>query len=192
MSPVPCRWRLNREGVFMDDMIQQIETAVKARLKSKLPKVSEFDLNKDFSAALSLPAIAVTTEKIGFERVISSHELRPVVSIYVAVKGVQPTVRHDTIYPIVTAVAALLTGQTFGRVIVPLEPAGPMMEVFNSAAAAQGLRLYKIDFQTAFELDITDDEALERLLVTVNDYVYREHEFETQEVKLPNDITPEG
>lgn len=176
----------------MDDMIQQIETAVKARLKSKLPKVSEFDLNKDFSAALSLPAIAVTTEKIGFERVISSHELRPVVSIYVAVKGVQPTVRHDTIYPIVTAVAALLTGQTFGRVIVPLEPAGPMMEVFNSAAAAQGLRLYKIDFQTAFELDITDDEALERLLVTVNDYVYREHEFETQEVKLPNDITPEG
>jgi hypothetical protein len=172
----------------MDNIIQQIETAVKERLKSKLPKVGEFDVGKDFSAMLSTPALSVTTEKIGVEKVLDYYELRPVVSVYAAVKGVQPTDRHMGVYPIVTYIVADLTGKILGLDIEPLEPAGPMVEVFHPAAIAQGLRLYKVDFQTAFELNINDDETLERLLVTVNDYIHREYEFETQEITLPNNI----
>jgi hypothetical protein len=76
------------------DMIQDIEAAAVNCLKGNWPQAAEFDITKSFENIIRWPSIAVTTERIGFERVIDSWELQPVISVYMAFKAVQPTPRR--------------------------------------------------------------------------------------------------
>lgn len=172
----------------MHDLINKIEKAVldhlEAVFKKAQVKVNGFDVGKSLSSAIALPAIAVTTERIGFEWTVSYYELRPVISVYIVVKGVQPTIRHDSAYPLTLAVAAALVRKDFSLDIEPLEPAGPMTEVFTADGAALGFRVYKIDFKTAFELPVNGDETLEKLLMTVNEYTYRDESLGVQKISL--------
>jgi hypothetical protein len=179
----------------MDDMINKIERAVIAHLQDAGKRagleITEFEVGKDLSSSIAKSALAgVTTEKIGFEYVISYYELQPVISVYVAVKGVQSKVRHEGIYPMIVA-AASLAGKNLGLNIEPFEPAAPMTEVFPPSADSLGLRVYRIDFKTAFEFVVPDDETLEKLLTTVNEYHYRDHELGMQVIYLPNDLVIE-
>ncbi|MCL2219328.1 MAG: hypothetical protein FWC23_05370 [Chitinispirillia bacterium] len=180
----------------MHDLINKIEKVMLDHLetvfkKAKVP-VSAFDVGKGLSNTVAPPAIAVTTERIGFEWIVSYYELQPVISVYIVVKGVQPKARHDSAYPLTLAVAAALVREDFNLDIEPLEPAGPMTEVFTADGPALGFRLYKIDFKTAFKLDLSDDETLEKLLMTVNEYTYRGENLGKQEIALGGEAMSTG
>lgn len=170
----------------MDDMITKIEAAVIARLKSNWAKATEFDITKDFGNIISYPSIAVTTEKIGFEWVISSYELRPVISVYMVFKAVQPAPRREGIYPMVTAAAVLLAGRRLGLDIDPLKPSGPIIEIVNEALVRTGAVAFRMELETAFAID-TDDGGMARLLSTANDYHYKMWESGTQLIEYDND-----
>jgi len=174
----------------MGGMIETIETAVIDRLKVHFPKMVEFDITKDFANIISWPSIAVTTEKIGFESesgfMASSFKLNPVISIYMVVKSVQPTPRRTGIYPIVEAAAALLVGQTLGLDINPLEPDGPIVEIFHEALVKTGAVAFRMNLKSGFALDTSEDsEDMTRLLSTANEYHYREWESGTQLIEYP-------
>jgi hypothetical protein len=174
----------------MDDMMTKLVAAVIDRLKSNWPKAAEFDINRDFANIISWPSLAVTVEKIGVERQAAlmeqgagSYEFRPVVSVYMVFKAVQPTPRREGVYPMVTAVAALLLGQTFGLEIAPLEPDGPIIEIVSAELVKTGAVCYKMDLKTAFAIDTGDGGEMERLLVTANDYHYKMWESGTQVIE---------
>jgi len=178
----------------MDDMMTRIEAAAIDRLKSNWPKAAEFDITKDFSNILSWPSVAVTIEKIGLERAVSNlmerggaYEFRPVLSIYMVFKAVMPTPRREGIYPMVTAAAALLVGQTLGLDIEPLEPDGPILEIINEALVKTGAVCFKMDLKTAFALETDDGGELEKLLITANEYHYRMWESGTQIIEHENE-----
>ena len=171
-------------------MIQEIEKAVLEHLKSKWPGVTEFDVGKGFANIVGFPTVSVTTERIGFEKTAglssSYYLLTPVISVYTVFKGLQPADRRAGVYPMITAAAGLLVGRNLGLNIEPLEPAGQIVEIFHSDIAAAGLAAFRIDVKTSFELDMNDDGELTRLLVTANDFMYRDYKFETQTVNLHN------
>ena len=170
---------------MMYDVINEIEKAAFKRIKEAGANagldVAAFDLGKSIADSLAKQAqVGVTTERVTIEYVVSYYELRPVVSVYVAFKGVQLADRHQGVYPLALAVAVALTGwgpDIPGHDIEPFEPSGPMIEVFPPGAAEQRMRVYKIDFKTAFEMQLDDDNVLEKLLTTVNEYQYRDREL---------------
>lgn len=165
----------------------KIEAAVVERLKSNWAKATEFDITKDFANIISYPSVAVTIEKIGFERAAKlmergGYELRPTVSVYMVFKAVQPAPRREGIYPMVTAAALLLAGQTLGLDIDPLEPDGPIVEIINEALVKTGSVCFKMDMRTAFALE-ADGGEMERLLITANRYHYKMWESGEQEIE---------
>jgi len=169
--------------------LKTIEEAVIARLLSKWPKgTAEFDIGKGFENILAKnQAISVTIERvlIGSPRTLDSlYELQPVVSVYACFKSVQPDTRRSGVYPMVVATAALLVNKDLGLKIEPFVPHGPIMEIYDQTLNANKMAAFKIDVRTAFDLDITDEETLEKLLATANDYLYREDEGKTQVVEL--------
>jgi len=169
-----------------------LENAVIARLMPKWPKGTvEFDVGKGFESVLANQAISVTTEKIMFgESGLQdfAYELQPVVSVYMLFKSVQPATRRSGIYPIVVATAALLVGSDLGLDIKPFAAQGPIVEIFHSALAANKMAAFRLDLLTSVTPDAGDEETLEKLIMTANDYLYRENEFEeTQIINLPHE-----
>jgi hypothetical protein len=177
----------------MDDMMTKIVNAAAGRLKSNMKNVTEFDIAKDFANIISYPSIAVVIEKIGIEsgaEMMSGNEyvLRPVLSVYMVFKAVQPGPRREGIYPLVAAAAALLVGQTLGLDIEPLEPDGPITEIVNEAIVKTGSAAFVMRLKSGFVLDTSEDGGeMERLLVTANEYGYRMWKSGTQVIEHVND-----
>jgi hypothetical protein len=177
----------------METMIKKIEDAVVERLKSMWPKpgVAVFDVDKGFASTLNYPAICVTTERIGFESTsglsADYYTLEPIISIYAAFKSLKPDDRRAGAYILATLIPALLVGKKLGLDIEPLKPAGQIVEIFHETIGDGGLAAFKIELKTSFELAIEDDGELTKLLVTANDYLYRDYEFKTQVINHANE-----
>jgi hypothetical protein len=175
-----------------DDMMTKIVNAVVNRLKSRMDKVTEFDITKDFANIISWPAISVVIEKINIEGGVelsgNTYVLKPVLSVYMVLKAVQPTPRREGIYPMVAATAALLVGQTLELDIEPLEPDGPIIEIINEALVKTGAVAFVMRLKSGFVLDTAEDGGdMERLLITANEYSYRMWKSGTQIIEHVNE-----
>ena len=170
--------------------ISSIESAILARLQSKWAvsggsqPVSEFDIGNDFNNILATPAVSIATERIGTKRITDTdYTMTPQCTLYMAFKNVAgPAGRRSGIYPIVQGVFQILIGKACGLDIKPLQPVGPINEVFHPNLKANGLIGFKMVFETSFDVDILDDEPDAVQLVSIGASYYLQPDDHVAEV----------
>lgn len=131
--------------------------------------LAEFDVRKNLDTINKFPSMAVAVETIDFSKKTDCTGWSPRLFVYLVFKNVaRESQRREGIYPLVEGVIRLLTKQTLGLGIEPLEPVSAP-EIQNSRFTERGLIGWQIQFKTGFDVDPFDADAEEtaiRLLST--------------------------
>ncbi len=142
-----------------DGVVALLTAAGLPAIEADLPSVLQCKVNASFHCRVT-----------GFKAEVFAmrkQKIVPVVSVFVAVKNVSAEkVRRQAIYPLLHGIIGALVFQKLGLAISPImctsgdELGDPVMDT-------TGMRVYQINFKTSFVCEMTAEEALNMIALSV-------------------------